>query len=67
MTDRIFTAPNGKIGKLVGTLLASAGITASDRLFMAFAFGPFIAFWAAVEGARKIGAIMIPGGGRDSR
>jgi phenylacetate-CoA ligase len=33
---------------------------------MAFAFGPFIGFWAAVEGARKIGAVMIPGGGRDS-
>jgi phenylacetate-CoA ligase len=46
--------------------MAGAGLTACDRVFMAFSFGPFIGFWAAVEGARKIGAMMIPGGGRDS-
>jgi phenylacetate-CoA ligase len=53
-------------GRCWGHVLAGAGVTASDRLFMAFAFGPFIGFWAAVEGARKIGAMMLPGGGRDS-
>lgn len=47
-------------------VLAGAGVTAEDRIFLAFAFGPFVGFWAAVEGARKLGAIMIPGGGRDS-
>ncbi len=54
-------------GRCWGHVLAGAGVTCSDRLFMAFAFGPFIGFWAAVEGARKIGALMIPGGGRDSQ
>lgn len=54
-------------GRCWATVLSGAGLTARDRLFMAFAFGPFIGFWAAVEGARKIGAIMIPGGGRDSQ
>ena len=54
-------------GRCWGHVLAGAGVTAADRLFMAFAFGPFIGFWAAVEGARKIGAVMIPGGGRDSQ
>jgi phenylacetate-CoA ligase len=54
-------------GRCWGHVLAGAGVTASDRLFMAFAFGPFVGFWAAVEGARKIGATMIPGGGRDSQ
>jgi len=54
-------------GRCWGHVLAGAGVTASDRLFMAFSFGPFIGFWAAVEGARKTGAVMIPGGGRDSR
>jgi phenylacetate-CoA ligase len=49
-----------------GHVLAGAGVTASDRVFLAFAFGPFIGFWAALEGARKLGAVMIPGGGRDS-
>lgn len=53
-------------GRCWAHVLAGAGVTASDRLFMAFAFGPFIGFWAAIEGARKIGAVMIPGGGRDS-
>jgi phenylacetate-CoA ligase len=49
-----------------GHVLSGAGLTAEDRLFTAFSFGPFIGFWAAVEGARKIGALMVPGGGRDS-
>jgi phenylacetate-CoA ligase len=48
-------------------VLSGAGITSTDRIFLAFAFGPFIGFWAAVEGARKVGALMIPGGGRDSQ
>ena len=54
-------------GRCWGHVLAGAGVTSQDRLFMAFAFGPFIGFWAAVEGARKIGAVMVPGGGRDSQ
>jgi phenylacetate-CoA ligase len=54
-------------GRCWGHVLAGAGVTSSDRLFMAFTFGPFIGFWAAVEGARKVGALMIPGGGRDSQ
>ncbi|MCC7164864.1 MAG: phenylacetate--CoA ligase family protein [Anaerolineae bacterium] len=53
-------------GKCWGYVLSGAGLCADDRLFTAFSFGPFIGFWAAVEGARKIGAMMIPGGGRDS-
>lgn len=47
-------------------VLSGAGLKAGDRLFSAFSFGPFIGFWAAVEGARKISAMMVPGGGRDS-
>ncbi len=50
-----------------GHVLAGAGVTPADRLFMAFGFGPFIGFWAAVEGARKLGTLMIPGGGRDTQ
>ena len=53
-------------GKCWGFVLSGAGLCAEDKLFTAFSFGPFIGFWAAVEGARKIGAMMIPGGGRDS-
>ena len=53
-------------GKCWAYVLAGAGVTSDDRIFLAFAFGPFVGFWAAVEGARKLNAIMIPGGGRDS-
>lgn len=53
-------------GKCWAYVLSGAGVTPQDRVFMAFAFGPFVGFWAAVEGARKLGAILIPGGGRDS-
>jgi phenylacetate-CoA ligase len=53
-------------GRSWGHVLAGAGVTAADRIFMAFSFGPFVGFWAATEGARSLGAMMIPGGGRDS-
>jgi phenylacetate-CoA ligase len=53
-------------GRCWGFVLSGAGLKAGDRLFTAFSFGPFIGFWAAVEGARQVGAMMIPGGGRDS-
>ena len=53
-------------GHCWGYVLSGAGLSADDNLFAAFSFGPFIGFWAAVEGARKIGATLIPGGGRDS-
>ena len=53
-------------GRCWGHVLAGAGLTENDRLFVPFSFGPFIGFWAAVEGARKVNALMIPGGGRDS-
>ncbi|HTC61249.1 MAG TPA: AMP-binding protein [Candidatus Saccharimonadales bacterium] len=53
-------------GSCWATVLTAAGVTAADRLFLPFSFGAFIGFWATVEGARQIGAMMIPGGGWDS-
>ncbi len=53
-------------GDCWGHVLKAAGVTAADRVFLAFSFGPFIGFWATVEGAKKIGAMVIPGGGWDS-
>jgi phenylacetate-CoA ligase len=53
-------------GDCWGHVLKAAGVSARDRVFLAFSFGPFIGFWAAVEGARKVGAMVIPGGGWDS-
>ena len=53
-------------GHCWGHVLRGAEVTAADRVFLPFSFGPFIGFWAAVEGARRVGAMMIPGGGWDS-
>jgi len=53
-------------GRCWGHVLCGAGVVPGDRMFMAFSFGPFVGFWAAVEGAHRVGAMMIPGGGRDS-
>jgi phenylacetate-CoA ligase len=44
-------------------VLVAAGVRASDRVFFAFSFGPFIAFWLAFEAAQRIGCLCLPGGG----
>jgi phenylacetate-CoA ligase len=46
-----------------GHVYRGAGVGPGDRVFFAFSFGPFIGFWAAYEGARKVGAMTLPGGG----
>lgn len=43
-----------------------AGVMASDRLFFAFSFAPFIGFWSAFDAAVRMGAMAIPGGGMSS-
>ncbi|MGH7388898.1 MAG: phenylacetate--CoA ligase family protein [Candidatus Rokuibacteriota bacterium] len=49
-----------------GFVMAGAGIRPGDRVFFPFSFGLFIGFWAGFEGARALGALVIPGGGVDS-
>jgi phenylacetate-CoA ligase len=46
-----------------GHVFTGAGVGPGDRIFYAFSFGPFIGFWAAYEGGRKVGAMTVPGGG----
>ena len=53
-------------GRCWGEVYAGAGVRSSDRIFFAFSFGPFIGFWSACEGARRLGALIIPGGGMSS-
>jgi phenylacetate-CoA ligase len=40
----------------------AAGITARDRIFFAFSFGPFVGFWSAFAGAERLGALCLTGG-----
>ncbi len=44
----------------------AAGVGKDDIIFIAFGFGPFIGFWSAYEGAKRLGALTVPGGGMDS-
>ena len=44
----------------------AAGVTRSDRVFLAFSFGPFIGFWTAFEAAQQMGAMVLAGGGLSS-
>jgi phenylacetate-CoA ligase len=53
-------------GDCWGSIYRAAGVGANDIVFLAFGFGPFIGFWSAYEGARRVGALTVPGGGMDS-
>jgi len=48
------------------TVYRAAGVNRDDIIFLAFGFGPFIGFWSAYEGAKRLGALTVPGGGMDS-
>ena len=47
-------------------IFRAAGVSAADRIFFAFSFGPFIGFWLAFEAGEALGALSIPGGGLSS-
>ena len=44
----------------------AAGVSASERVFFAFSFGPFIGFWSAFGGAQRLGALCLSGGAMTS-
>jgi phenylacetate-CoA ligase len=47
-------------------IFRAGGVTAGDRVFFAFSFGPFIGFWLAFESAERLGCLCVPGGGLSS-
>lgn len=47
--------------------LWAAGVRPDDIVFYAFSFGPHVAFWGLFEGAESIGAMVIAGGGWDTK
>lgn len=47
-------------------MLDAAGVTPSDRVLLAFSFGPFIGFWSAFDALTARGSLVIPGGGLGS-
>ncbi|MEO7299966.1 MAG: thiamine phosphate synthase, partial [Verrucomicrobiota bacterium] len=44
----------------------AAGVEATDKIYFAFSFGPFIGFWLAFDAGQKIGTLCVPGGGLSS-
>lgn len=42
------------------------GLTPEDRLCFPFSFGPFLGFWAAFDGAAKLGNLCLAAGGLSS-
>ncbi len=49
-----------------GHVYRGAGATEDDVVFCAFSFGPYVAHWSALAGARAIGALALPGSGLSS-
>ncbi|HEU4389021.1 MAG TPA: AMP-binding protein [Blastocatellia bacterium] len=49
-----------------GYVYRGAGVNDDDLVFCAFSFGPYVSHWAAIEGARRIGALCLSGGGLSS-
>jgi phenylacetate-CoA ligase len=46
--------------------LAVAGVEPSDRVALAFSFGPHVQFWASKEGLQEVGAMAVGLGGMGS-
>lgn len=49
-----------------GHVYRGAGVSEDDVVFCAFSFGPYVAHWSALAGAKAIGALAIPGSGMGS-
>ncbi len=49
-----------------GYVYRAAGVSEDDLVFCAFSFGPYVSHWAAIDGARHIGALCLSGGGLTS-
>lgn len=47
-------------------VLDSAELAESDRVVMAFSFGPFIGFWSAYDASHRRGALVAPAGGMNT-
>jgi len=49
-----------------GYVYRAAGVGEHDLVFCAFSFGPYLSHWAAIDGARHVGALCLSGGGLSS-
>ena len=54
------------VGGMLEGHLGSGGRPRRRSYLFCFSFGPFIGFWAGWEGARKLGAMAVSGGGQST-
>lgn len=47
-------------------IFGAAQVTAKDRFFFAFSFGPFLGFWSALEAVLRLRCFCFPGGSMSS-
>ena len=47
-------------------ILDAAEVVPTDRVLMAFSFGPFIGFWGSYDAFTARGCLVVPGGGMSS-
>ncbi|MBX7167248.1 MAG: phenylacetate--CoA ligase family protein [Pirellulales bacterium] len=47
-------------------VLDAAGLAPSDRVLLAFSFGPFIGLWSAFDALVERGCLVVPGGGQST-
>jgi phenylacetate-CoA ligase len=47
-------------------IFGAGGVTAQDRFFFAFSFGPFLGFWSALDAVNRLGCFCFPGGAMSS-
>ena len=48
-------------------IFAAAEVTADDRLFFPFSFGPFLGFWTAFDAGQQLGCLCLAAGGMSTR
>jgi phenylacetate-CoA ligase len=52
--------------RCITTVWRAAGLGSSDRVALAYSFGPYVQFWGSYEATQAIGALTIPLGGMGS-
>jgi phenylacetate-CoA ligase len=53
-------------GRCLSRVWREAGVRESDRIGLAYSFGPYVQFWAAYEASQAVSALAIPLGGMGS-
>lgn len=54
------------LAKCWARVFRAVGVTAADRIFFPFSFGPYLGTWSGVAGARRVGSLILPAGGLSS-